>query len=76
MDETLRVRLAASDPDFRELEQQHSEFDRKLAELMEKPYLSAEDEVEEIRLKKRKLWLKDQMEARSANWLRQTAVSV
>jgi hypothetical protein len=75
MDETLRVQLAASDPDFQQLEQQHSEFDRKLAELMQKPYRSAEDDVEEARLKKRKLWLKDQMEARFSNWARQTTVS-
>jgi|HubBroStandDraft_1064217.scaffolds.fasta_scaffold175857_1 uncharacterized protein YdcH (DUF465 family) len=68
MDETLRGELAATDPGFRELLQQHSEYDRKLHELMEKPYRSAEDDVEEARLKKQKLWLKDQMEARRASW--------
>ncbi len=69
MDETLRKKLAESDPGFRELQQQHVDFDRKLAALMEKPYRSADDDVEEALLKKKKLWLKDQMEARSAQFL-------
>lgn len=72
MTETLRVELAATDPGFRELLQKHGEFDRKLAELMEKPYRSAEDDVEEARLKKQKLWIKDQMEARGTSWNMQT----
>jgi phosphatidylserine decarboxylase len=69
LDETLRKKLAESDPGFRELQQQHVDFDRKLAALMEKPYRSADDDVEEALLKKKKLWLKDQMEARSAQFL-------
>jgi hypothetical protein len=68
LDETLRKKLAESDPGFRELQQQHVDFDRKLAALMEKPYRSADDDVEEALLKKKKLWLKDQMEARSAQF--------
>jgi hypothetical protein len=68
MDETLRGKLAATDPGFRELVQKHGEFDRKLVELMEKPYRSSDDDVEEARLKKQKLWLKDQMEARGSSW--------
>jgi uncharacterized protein YdcH (DUF465 family) len=68
MDETLRGELAAADAGFREMLQQHSEFDRKLHELMEEPYRSADDDVEEARLKKQKLLLKDQMEARRASW--------
>ncbi len=74
LDEILRVQMAESDAGFRELQQQHGDFDRMLTELMAKPYRSAEDDVEEALLKKKKLWLKDQMEARSANWLRHGAV--
>jgi hypothetical protein len=70
MEESLRLRLAAVDPDFRHLEEQHGQFERKLAQLMEKPYLSTEDQVEEVRLKKQKLWVRDQMESRCTNWER------
>jgi hypothetical protein len=62
MDEDLRTKLAHADAAFRDLDQRHREFDRKLAELMQKPYLSADDELREVELKKQKLRLKDQME--------------
>ena len=62
MDEDLRTKLSHADPAFRELDQRHRDFDRKLAELMQKPYLSADDELHEVELKKEKLRLKDQME--------------
>lgn len=76
MDESLRVRLAEVDPDFRQLEEQHGQFDRQLANLLEKPYLSTDEQVEEIRLKKQKLWLKDQMETRCLDWARRNTVAV
>jgi uncharacterized protein YdcH (DUF465 family) len=70
MEESLRLRLAAVDPDFRHLAEQHSQFEHKLAALLEKPYLSTEDQVEEVRLKKQKLWVRDQMENRCTDWAR------
>ena len=51
------------DPGFRRLEDKHSEYDRRLKELQAQRYLSDEEKFEEIRLKKMKLALKDQMEA-------------
>ena len=75
MDECLRAKLAEADPSFRELQEQHGDFDRKLMELMQKPYLSADDEVEEVRIKKMKLWLKDQMEMRGASLRKQITVN-
>lgn len=76
MEEDLRRRLAEIDAGFREMQQKHREFEQQLAELMHKPYRSDEDDLLETRLKKQKLWLKDQMEARRATWARQTALSV
>jgi hypothetical protein len=48
---------------IRHLEEQHRHYSEKLESLLQKPYLSAEEEMEEIRLKKLKLSVKDQMAA-------------
>ena len=40
-----------------------SHYSEKLENLVQKPYLSAEEEIEEVRLKKLKLSVKDQMTA-------------
>jgi hypothetical protein len=44
-----------------ELQRQHHHYDELLNALAAKPYLSAEEELEETRLKKLKLQIKDQM---------------
>jgi uncharacterized protein YdcH (DUF465 family) len=54
--------LLASDPQFRTLAEQHHQLDDRLHQLIEKHYLSANEQVEEVNLKKKKLALKDQME--------------
>ena len=46
-----------------ELATQHHELDDRLHELSAKAYLSEPEQVEEVTLKKRKLHLKDRMEA-------------
>jgi hypothetical protein len=48
---------------IRRLEEQHRHYSEKLESLVQKPYLSAEEEIEEGRLKKLKLSVKDQMTA-------------
>ena len=48
---------------YRQLAAMHQELDTRLHELSEKHYLSVNEEFEEVTLKKRKLALKDQMEA-------------
>ena len=55
--------LLQSDDQYRQLASRHHELDTRLHELTERHYLSTDEEIEEHLLKKRKLALKDQMEA-------------
>ena len=45
-----------------ELQLQHQDHERRLEELRSKAFLTPDEEIEEKRLKKLKLYLKDQME--------------
>jgi hypothetical protein len=56
------LQLEAQNPTFRELRAQHRTFEQRLDELYRKPYLSPDEELETVELKKRKLQLKDRME--------------
>ena len=59
----LRAHLMATNEEFRNLATQHSDFAQKLDALEALPHLTDEQQLEETRLKKLKLRLKDQMEA-------------
>ena len=61
--EDLKAHLIATNEEYRQLFGQHSEFAKKLDALESLPHLTEEEQLEEIRLKKLKLHLKDQMEA-------------
>ena len=50
---------------IRRLEEQHRHYEQQLQALMQKPYLSADEQLEEVRLKKIKLRLKDEIAALS-----------
>jgi hypothetical protein len=52
----------ASLPSIHQLMQEHSLYERRLENLRARPHLSEADLLEEIRLKKMKLSLKDEME--------------
>ena len=66
MDRTLeagiKAHLMETNEEFRKLVHQHSEYARQVAALEAKPFLNEQEEVEEHRLKKLKLNLKDLME--------------
>ena len=47
--------------EVRRLEQEHRHYSEKLETLLQKPWLSEDDQLEEIRLKKLKLHVKDQL---------------
>lgn len=58
----VREHLLQSDPEFRALFSAHRDLDTRLHELSQKSYLSDQEQLEEVTLKKRKLQLKDRME--------------
>lgn len=59
----VRDQLIASNEQFRQLAQEHSLYAQKLEALIHKKYLTEDEKLEEVRLKKLKLCLKDQMES-------------
>ena len=54
--------LLTNHDEFRKLVQEHLQYSQRLDLLTQKRYLSDEEKLEEVRLKKLKLRLKDQME--------------
>jgi len=58
----VRERLAREDPHFRALRERHESYEARLEVLRAQKYLSAEERLEETRLKKLKLAVKDEME--------------
>ena len=61
--DSLRQQLLASNDEYRQLDRQHHEFEERLNTLTDKVLLSDDEQVEETTLKKKKLQLKDRMEA-------------
>ena len=59
----VRDQLLANNDVFRKLSEEHTQYSQRLDALVTKKYLSEEEKVEEVRLKKLKLRLKDQMES-------------
>jgi len=60
--EAIREQLMASSQEYQRLRDEHARYAAQLEQLASKSYLSEHDKLEEIRLKKLKLRVKDQME--------------
>jgi uncharacterized protein len=61
MVDSVREQLLAGHEQFRRLAEEHTQHSLRLNSLIEKRYLSEEEKLEEVKLKKLKLRLKDQM---------------
>ncbi len=66
--ETIREVLLQEDEDFQRLAQKHEELEERLTFLSGKIFLSSEEKLEEVTLKKKKLALKDKMAALIRNY--------
>jgi uncharacterized protein YdcH (DUF465 family) len=58
----LKGHLVATNEQFRKLADQHHNYDEQLRQLSSKVYLNDEEQLEEVKLKKLKLRLKDEMQ--------------
>ena len=59
--EEIKAHLMQTSEEFRKFANQHQEYKKQVEELEAKHFLTEQEEVEEHRLKKLKLHLKDQM---------------
>jgi uncharacterized protein YdcH (DUF465 family) len=73
---TPRDQLLTSHDEFRRLVHEHLQYSQRLDSLTQKRYLSEDEKLEEVRLKKLKLRLKDQMESIERQFRQQYGVSV
>jgi hypothetical protein len=60
MDETQDSTLSE---EINRLQTEHRRYAQRLEELLQKPYLSEEEQIEEVKLKKLKLRIKDEINA-------------
>ena len=59
----IREQLMVSNSEYQRLCTEHARYAAQLDQLTSKHYLTEQEQVEEVRLKKLKLRLKDQMES-------------
>lgn len=71
----VRDLLLASNDEFRKLAEEHTQYSKRLESLTAKQFLSEEEKVEEVRLKKLKLRLKDQMESIEQRYRREQQIA-
>ena len=65
--------LLQADAEYRRLAEQHRQYDAEIQRISNSTYLSSEDLLEEIKLKKMRLHCKDEMERIAARILRERA---
>jgi uncharacterized protein len=73
---TSKDQLLNGNDEFRKLAQEHTQYSQRLDSLTQKRYLSEDEKLEEVRLKKLKLRLKDQMESIERDYRQQYGVNV
>jgi len=61
--EQFKAHLMETNEEFRHLADEHCDYSKRLDLLEALPHLTDQEQLEEVRLKKHKLHLKDQMEA-------------
>ncbi|MCS6884042.1 MAG: DUF465 domain-containing protein [Acidobacteriota bacterium] len=66
----LKAELMKINPEFRELAKEHRRYEERLAQLAALHYPSQDEQTEETILKKKKLMVKDKMEAIIRNYKR------
>jgi uncharacterized protein YdcH (DUF465 family) len=59
--DTVKEKLIKENQTFRELVQQHQNYEKRLTELAQLTYPSDEELLEETTLKKKKLFIKDEI---------------
>lgn len=60
-EEEIKEHLMSANPEFRRLVEEHQQYEGQLRVLHGHHHMTEQDHIEEIRLKKKKLHLKDQM---------------
>jgi len=70
---TPRDQLLTGHDQFQRLVQEHSQYSQRLESLTQKRFLTEDEKLEEVRLKKLKLRLKDQMQTLEQQVHRQSA---
>jgi len=60
----MEINGSPNSEELRRLQEAHRHYSEKLESLLQKPYLSEDEKIEEVRLKKLKLRVKDEMVAR------------
>jgi uncharacterized protein YdcH (DUF465 family) len=66
--EEIQHQLLEQDQHYRQLSERHHILDDRLTALVQRPYLSTSEQLEESALKKEKLAVKDQMAQRVRAW--------
>jgi uncharacterized protein len=70
---TPREPFLTGQDELQRLVQEHSQYSQRLESLTQKRYLTDDEKLEEVRLKKLKLRLKDQMQSLEQQFHRQSA---
>ncbi len=60
-EDEIKEHLMSANPEFRRLVEEHKQYDGQLEQLLSRHHRTEQDRLDEIRLKKKKLQLKDQM---------------